>query len=62
MGCLLRIGQGLHPPEWIDDVVRARSRDAAAPTFSPAGLYFLGPVYDPRWGLPAQTPAYDWLP
>ena len=62
MGCLLRIGQGLHPPDWIDDVVRARSRDAAAPTFSPAGLYFLGPVYDPRWGLPAQTPAYDWLP
>jgi hypothetical protein len=28
-------------------VLAARDRDAAAPTFSPDGLYFLGPVYDP---------------
>ncbi|MFN7641182.1 MAG: tRNA pseudouridine(38-40) synthase TruA, partial [bacterium] len=33
-----------------------------APTFSPDGLYFLGPRYDERWGLPERTPAYDWLP
>ena len=62
MGCLLVVGQGQQPPAWIDQVLAARSRDAAAPTFSPDGLYFLGPVYEAHWGLPAGTPAYDWLP
>ena len=62
MGCLIAVGQGLKPPTWMAQVLAARSRDAAAPTFSPDGLYFLGPVYDPRWGLPTRTPAYDWLP
>ena len=62
MGCLLAIGQGLHPPRWRNEVLDARDRDAAAPTFSPAGLYFLGPVYDPKWGLPSRTAAYDGLP
>jgi tRNA pseudouridine38-40 synthase len=62
MGCLLVVGQGQQPATWIDQVLAARSRDAAAPTFPPDGLYFLGPVYEDRWGLPATTPAYDWLP
>jgi tRNA pseudouridine38-40 synthase len=62
MGTLLVIGQGRQPPSWVGDVLNARDRDAAAPTFSAAGLYFLGPVYEPRWGLPSRTPAYDWLP
>lgn len=62
MGVLVTIGQGRRPPEWMAEVIAARSRDAAAPTFSPDGLYFLGPRYDERWGLPERTPAYDWLP
>jgi tRNA pseudouridine38-40 synthase len=62
MGCLVLVGQGLQSPDWIQAVLAARSRDAAAPTFSPDGLYFLGPVYDTHWGLPERTPAYDWLP
>lgn len=62
MGCLVRVGQGLHPPDWMSQVLAARDRDAAAPTFSPDGLYFLGPVYDASWNLPARTAAYDWLP
>jgi tRNA pseudouridine38-40 synthase len=62
MGCLLVVGQGQRPPEWIAEVLAARDRDAAAPTFPPDGLYFLGPVYEPRWGLPDRTAAYDWLP
>lgn len=62
MGCLVRIGQGGHPSAWMNSVLNARNRDAAAPTFPADGLYFLGPVYDPAWGLPARTPAYDWLP
>ncbi len=62
MGCLIAIGQGKYPPEWMAEVIAARSRDAAAPTFAADGLYFLGPRYDPSWGLPESSPAYDWLP
>jgi len=62
MGCLVAAGQGTHPPGWMREVLEARSRDAAAPTFSPDGLYFLGPVYEPHWALPSQAAAYDWLP
>lgn len=62
MGCLLVIGQGQQPPGWISQMLAARDRDAAAPTFSPDGLYFLGPVYDAHWGLPESAAAYDWLP
>jgi len=62
MGCLVAVGQGLHPPHWMREVLAAKSRDAAAPTFSPDGLYFLGPVYEPHWGLPDRVPAYDGLP
>ena len=62
MGCLIAIGQGGHHPDWMAAVLAARCRDAAAPTFSPDGLYFLGPVYDPAYELPTRTPAFDWLP
>jgi tRNA pseudouridine38-40 synthase len=62
MGCLVVVGQGLQSPGWMGEVLRARSRDAAAPTFSPDGLYFAAPVYENTWGLPSQAPAYDWLP
>ena len=62
MGCLIQVGQGLKPASWIAEVIAARNRDAAAPTFSPAGLYFVGPVYGSEWGLPDRTPGHDWLP
>ena len=62
MGCLVAVGQGLKPSEWMVEVLAARRRDAAAPTFSPDGLYFLGPVYEKKYGLPTGTASYDWLP
>jgi tRNA pseudouridine38-40 synthase len=62
MGCLVAVGQGQQSPDWMREVIEAHSRDAAAPTFAPDGLYFLGPVYDPKWRLPSRTAAYDWLP
>jgi tRNA pseudouridine38-40 synthase len=62
MGCLLAIGDGRHPPEWIKAVMAAGDRDAAAPTFSPDGLYFLGPRYDAHWGLPERSTLVDGLP
>jgi tRNA pseudouridine38-40 synthase len=62
MGCLLAVGQGQYPPAWITQVLQARDRKVAAPTFSPDGLYFLGPRYALHWGLPDRTPAFDALP
>ncbi len=62
MGCLVAVGQGFREPEWMADVMAAKRRDAAAPTFSPDGLYFLGPVYEERYGLPTRSASYDWLP
>ena len=62
MGCLVTVGQGKEKPIWIKQVLAARSRLQAAPTFAPDGLYFQGPRYAPHWGLPLDTPAFDWLP
>ena len=62
MGCLIAVGQGKQPPGWLAEVMAARRRDAAAPTFPPDGLYFMGPVYEDHYRLPARTAAYDWLP
>ena len=62
MGCLLVVGKGDRPVEWMAEVLAARDRRVAAPTFSPDGLYFLGPRYEDHWGLPERTVAYDWLP
>ena len=62
MGCLVAVGHGKQPPAWLQQVLQARSRVVAAPTFSPDGLYFLGPRYDPRWGLPQRVAGYDGLP
>ena len=62
MGCLVAIGQKKYPPAWIVEVMAARNRTIAAPTFSPDGLYFVGPRYDAHWALPEHAVAYDGLP
>lgn len=62
MGALIAVGQGTQPPEWMNEVLAGRDRAAAAPTFSPDGLYFVGPYYDAALGLPEHTPGMDWLP
>ncbi len=62
MGCLVAIGTGKYPAQWMSEVLHARQRQSAAPTFAPDGLYFLGPRYDPQWGLPERTATYDGLP
>lgn len=62
MGCLVAVGSGSRPPEWMAEVLASRDRDRAAPTFSPDGLYFVGPYYDARHAIPQHTPAMDWLP
>ncbi|HEX6018560.1 MAG TPA: tRNA pseudouridine(38-40) synthase TruA, partial [Burkholderiaceae bacterium] len=59
MGCLLAVGSGRRPPGWLIEVLAARDRDAAAPTFAADGLYFAGPYYDADLGLPDRVPTTD---
>ena len=61
MGCLLTVGNGRRSLAWLADVLAARDRKTAAPTFAPDGLYFIGPYYDARHEIPAHAPAIDWL-
>lgn len=62
MGCLIAVGTGTRPASWMSEVLSGRDRKLAAPTFSPDGLYFLGPYYDSPLAIPERTPAMDWLP
>jgi tRNA pseudouridine38-40 synthase len=62
VGCLVAVGSGREAPAWLAQVLAARSRDAAAPTFPADGLYFLGPYYDEAHAIPERTPAFDWIP
>lgn len=61
VGCLVYVGKGRRPPEWLRDVLAAGERARAAPTFSPHGLYLAGIRYDARWQLPAFSPMIPFL-
>ncbi len=52
VGCLVYIGKGKHPPQWMHEVLQSRNRDIAAPTFAPDGLYLRHITYEAKWGLP----------
>ena len=65
VGCLVYVGKGKHPPEWIKVLLEGRNRAAAAPTFPASGLYLAGISYDAKWNLPdyakpslAAAPSY----
>jgi tRNA pseudouridine38-40 synthase len=62
MGALVAIGNGSQPPEFMAELLAQRNRELAPPTFPAAGLYFLGPLYDPHLAVPRRTAAHDWLP
>ncbi|MCB1959147.1 MAG: tRNA pseudouridine(38-40) synthase TruA [Rhodocyclaceae bacterium] len=52
VGALVYVGKGRHSPGWIGELLAARDRAAAAPTFAPDGLYLCGVEYPARWSLP----------
>ncbi len=62
VGSLVAVGSGLRPAPWLGEVLASRDRSLAAATFSPDGLYFQGPYYDPVHEIPDRTAAMDWLP
>jgi tRNA pseudouridine38-40 synthase len=55
VGALVYVGAGKQPATWVGDLLAARDRARAAPTFAADGLYLTGADYDAKWGLPATT-------
>jgi len=52
VGALIYIGNGKHPPEYMQTLLENQNRTEAPPTFSPNGLYLIGVEYDKKWNLP----------
>ena len=52
VGSLVYVGCGRQPPSWIGELLAARDRTLAAPTFGPEGLYLEKVHYDSAWSLP----------
>ena len=52
VGTLIYVGNGRQSSGWVAEVLAARDRSRAAPTFAPEGLYLERVEYDANWGLP----------
>ncbi|MGB1198904.1 MAG: tRNA pseudouridine(38-40) synthase TruA [Thalassotalea sp.] len=53
-GSLMKVGQGLKPIEWIEEVLHAKNRCLAGMTAQSAGLYFVGVDYPETFDLPQR--------
>lgn len=62
VGALVYVGSRRQPCAWIDELLLARDRTRAAPTFAAAGLYLSGVSYPTEFALPqASSAALDAL-
>lgn len=52
VGTLIYVGKGKHPPQWVAELLEARDRSLAAPTFAAEGLCLERVEYGPQWELP----------
>jgi tRNA pseudouridine38-40 synthase len=57
VGALVFVGSGRRDAPWIAELLAARDRTRAAPTFAADGLYLAGASYDARFGLPPTVRA-----
>ncbi len=55
VGNLLFVGKGAWPASHLKTVLESCDRSRSAMTFTPDGLYFLGPRYDPAFELPEPS-------
>jgi len=62
VGCFLQIGRGRQDPEWMAQLLAAKDRKLAAPTFMPDGLYLAKIAYPDEFAIPAPWYANSWLP
>jgi tRNA pseudouridine38-40 synthase len=56
-GCLVAVGRGRYPAQWLAQVLAGRDRKLAAPTFMPDGLYLVGVKYPDPYQIPAADPS-----
>lgn len=54
LGALIYVGNGKHPPTFIQELLAQKDRTLSPPTFSPNGLYLTGVEYEGKWQLPAN--------
>lgn len=54
VGSLVYVGDGRRSPDWMAEVLAARSRSAGAPTFAAGGLYLQSVRYEDDWGFPQR--------
>ena len=52
VGSFLMIGREKRKPEWMAEVLAAKDRQMAAPTFMPDGLYLAKITYPPEFAIP----------
>jgi tRNA pseudouridine38-40 synthase len=52
VGSFIQIGIGKQRAEWMAEVLAAKDRSIAAPTFSPAGLYLAQIAYPEEFHIP----------
>jgi tRNA pseudouridine38-40 synthase len=57
-GSLMKVGSGLKKPEWIQEVIKAESRRAAAETAPPDGLYLTRVGYPEPYIFPLAEPQF----
>lgn len=62
VGSFIQIGVGKQSAEWMADVLIAKDRSIAAPTFSPAGLYLAQIAYPEPFQIPKPWLENSWLP
>jgi tRNA pseudouridine38-40 synthase len=62
VGSFLLIGTGKRPPEWMGEVLAAKDRNMAAPTFMADGLYLAKIAYPEEFGIPGPWLQNSWLP
>ena len=53
IGALIYVGNGKHPPTFIQELLAQKDRTLSPPTFSPKGLYLAGVAYDAKFDLPS---------
>lgn len=52
IGVLYKVGEGIHPPEWVKEVLEGKCRQLAGITAPADGLYLIEVAYPDHFGLP----------
>ncbi len=64
VGCLIKVGEGAEPPEYVANILSLKDRTKAPDTAKPDGLYLVRVGYPPQFSLPTacNTPLGHQLP